>query len=111
MLPRKNRIPKEDFPTPKRQGFRIFSPIFSGTFYKDEGDIRVSVVVSKKTAKTAVARNLIRRRFYEIIQDLQKRLTQQGMVVFYPKKETATIDFKDLKKEVEAALEKANLLV
>lgn len=111
MLPRKNRIPKEDFPTSKRQGLRLFSPFFSGTFYKEEGKTRVSVVVSKKTAKTAVARNLIRRRFYEIMQELQKSLTQQGMIVFYPKKETTTADFKDLKEEVKVALQKAKILV
>lgn len=111
MLPRKNRILKDDFPAPKRQGFRVFSPLFSGTFYKNEGEIRVAVVVSKKTAKTAVIRNFIRRRFYEVIHLNLKSFTQQGLLVLYPKKETATIDFPALKTEIESALRKAKLII
>lgn len=111
MLPRKNRILKHDFPAPKRQGSRVFSPLFSGTFYKNEGEVRIAVVVSKKTAKTAVIRNLIRRRFYEILHPNIKSFTQQGFLVFYPKKETATVDFSALKIEIESALRKAKLII
>jgi len=123
MLPSKNRIQKKDFPTPKRQGFtnqqiRVSdvskTPLFSGVFYKNDGkkgEIRVSVIVSKKTAKTAVSRNLMRRRFYEIIQPYLKSFTQHGSLVLYPKKETSTIDFLVLKNEIEFALRKAKLII
>ncbi|MEK7148496.1 MAG: ribonuclease P protein component [Patescibacteria group bacterium] len=111
MLPRKNRISKQAFPAPKRQGLRVFSPLFSGTFYKNEGELRVAIVVSKKTAKTAVTRNLIRRRFYEILHPNLKSFTQQGFLVFYPKKETATVDFSYLKTEIESVLRKEKLII
>lgn len=143
MLPRKNRIPKEDFPSPKRQGFPnqqirvsdVKNQLFSGIFYfrasersaneefalpserrkysnlyKNEGELRVSVVVSKKTAKTAVARNLMRRRFYEILQPNLNSFTQQGSLILYPKKETISTKFSVLKEEVESALRKAKLI-
>ena len=111
MIPQKNRIIKKDFPAPKRQGSRIFSPLFSGTFYKEVDEMRVAVVVSKKTAKTAVTRNLIRRRFYSIMELHQKNLTQKGLMVFYPKKEALTATFDALKAEVEAALRRARLIL
>lgn len=117
MLPRKNRISKNDFPAPKRpayrdehgagrQGLRVFSPLFSGVIYKNEGLSRSAVVVSKKTAKTAVARNRIRRRFYAVLEPILKESKQGGMMVFYPKKEVETAPFAVLKSEIETALQK-----
>lgn len=106
MLPRKNRISKEDFPAPKMQGFRVFSPLFSGVIYKNEGLSRAAVVVSKKTAKTAVVRNRIRRRFYSGLAPFFKDALKGHLMVFYPKKEVATAPFAVLKSEIEAALHK-----
>ena len=68
--------------------------------------MRVAVVVSKKTAKTAVMRNRIRRRFYAAIAPLLKNIKQGGLMVFYPKKEVATTPFLILKSEIEATLRK-----
>ena len=73
--------------------------------------MRIAVVVSKKTAKTAVARNLIRRRFYSIIELYQKNITQNGLMVFYPKKGSINVDFAALKDEVETTLRKAKLII
>lgn len=116
MLPRKNRISKKDFPAPKRpayrdghgagrQGTRVFSPLFSGVIYKNDGLARTAVVVSKKTAKTAVARNRIRRRFYAVLEPILKGGKQGGTMVFYPKKEVETAPFAVLRSEIETALD------
>jgi len=104
MLPKKNRISKECFPPPQRQGLRVSSPLFSGVFYKNEGPSRITVVVSKKTAKTAVVRNRIRRRFYAAIEPLLKNLDRGYLMVFYPKKEVETAPFPVLKLEIEKTL-------
>jgi len=103
MLPKKNRIPRKDFPTDSRQGFRVFSPLFSAVFYKTtKPESHISVVVSKKTAKNAVTRNSLRRRFYSVVAEY---LTKNPvMAVFYPKKEAIKADFKNLKSEIEKAL-------
>lgn len=104
MLPKKNRISKEAFPSSNMKGIRVFSPLFSGVIYKNEGLSRAAVVVSKKIAKTAVVRNRIRRRFYAAIAPLLKNTDKGGLIVFYPKKEVATVPFPILKSEIEATL-------
>ena len=107
MLPRKNRITKEAFPSSQVRGLRIFSPLFSGVIYKNDGLTRVAVVVSKKTAKTAVVRNRIRRRFYAALAHFLKDTDKGYLMVFYPKKEVATAPFPLLKSEVETTLRKS----
>ena len=106
MLPRKNRIPKEDFPSPQERGSRVFSPLFSGVIYKNDGLTRVAVVVSKKTAKTAVVRNRIRRRFYSALAHFLKDTDKGSLMVFYPKKEAETAPFPVLKSEIETIIRK-----
>lgn len=111
MLPKKNRISKKDFPSSQRQGIRVFSAFFSAVFYKNEGEVRVAVVISKKTAKTAVLRNLLRRRFYHAIQENHGRFIQKGSLVIYPKKEAGAAPFSVIKKEITEALNKAKLIL
>ena len=104
MLPKKNRIPRKDFPTDPRQGFRVFSPLFSAVFYKTtKPESHISVVVSKKTAKNAVTRNSLRRRFYSAAAEYLKN-TPIVVAVFYPKKEAIKADFKNLQSEIEKVL-------
>ncbi|MDD5152531.1 MAG: ribonuclease P protein component [Candidatus Pacebacteria bacterium] len=102
MLPKKNRISRKDFPADQRKGSRVFSVFFSAVFYKTtKPESHISVVVAKKTAKNAVTRNSLRRRFYSAIA---KYLTPNPVTaVFYPKKEAITADFKDLESEIEKA--------
>lgn len=110
MLPKKNRIPRKDFPVNNRQGFRVFSPLFSAVFYKNGKEPCVSVVVSKKVAKNAVTRNRIRRIFYALVERNLQNLKNPAMMIFYPKKESIGVEAQTLLKEMETALIKANLL-
>ena len=114
MLPRKNRLSRKDFPSTSGGGVRAFSLYFSAVFYKSTKTIqklsRASVVVSKKTAKTAVIRNLLRRRFYEIISLYLETLVSPTTIVIYPKAGVQKIKFPELKVEVEKALIGAKLL-
>ncbi len=110
MLPKKNRISRKDFPAHSRQGFRVSSPLFSGTVYPNKEGVRVSVVVSKKTAKTAVARNYLRRIFYEAVSEYIKNFSISVLIVFYPKIDAQKTQFIVLKKEIEKALLQAKLL-
>lgn len=114
MLPKKNRVPRKDFPSSKIKGFRVFSPISSSVLYfakETEGtESRVSVVVSKKTAKTAVARNMLRRRFYEAIRPFLGQIKHGVTVVIYPKKEAKVAKFSEIEVEVEKAFKQAKLL-
>ncbi len=113
MLPKKNRIPRKDFPSHKTHGTRVFTPLFSLVFYKASNNFiesRASVVVSKKTAKTAVVRNTLRRRFYELLASYFKVMSTPTTVVIYPKKEAIKAQFLVLNKEMEKALKQAKLV-
>jgi ribonuclease P protein component len=114
MLPQKNRISRKEFPSHKERGIRVFSPLFSGVFYKIVDprvlESRVSVVVSKKTAKTAVSRNFLRRRVYEVLAPHILNISSPTTIVIYPKKEAEKAQFSDLKSEVEKALRQAKLI-
>ncbi len=110
MLPKKNRVSRKDFPVRNRQGFRVFSPLFSVTIYQSEDSIKASVVVSKKIAKTAVDRNYLRRIFYEAVSEYIKGSSKKALIVFYPKVEAQKTPFSVLKTEVEKALRQAKLI-
>lgn len=110
MLARKNRISTKEFPSFKNKGNRFSSPLFSATIYPTTTGFKASIVVSKKTAKTAVSRNRIRRQFYAIVETLLKKLKNSALVVFYPKTEALTTSQTQLKKEIEETLRNAKLL-
>ncbi len=110
MLSKKNRITRKDFPARNRQGLRFFSAFFTGTIYANEGGVKVSVVVSKKTAKTAVVRNYLRRLFYEAVSEQTKGFLKGALIVFYPKIEAQKAPFSVLKTEIEKALRQAKLV-
>jgi len=111
MLPKKNRISRKDFPSHNTKGFRVFSPYFSAVFYKTEAkDCRASVVVSKKTSRTAVDRNTLRRRFYDLIASYFKETPSPITVVVYPKIEAKKITFLALKSEIERAFRQAKII-
>lgn len=110
MLPKKNRIPRKDFPLPSLKGVRSFSPLFSVVFYPHLSKSQVSVVVSKKTAKTAVARNTLRRRFYELLAPHLGELSRKATIVIYPKLGAEKARFVELKTEIKRVLKEAKLL-
>lgn len=113
MLPRKNRISRKDFPAHKVQGFRVFAPLFTAVFYKAVLGVKeshASVVVSKKTAKTAVVRNKLRRRFYDLLAPYFKILPTPITVVIYPKAEAIKAQFSALNEDVKNALNKAKII-
>ena len=112
MLPKKNRISRKDFPSHKAQGRRVFTPFFSAVFYrsKDAAESRVSVVVSKKTAKSAVSRNTLRRRFYDLLAPYVKVFSTPTTIVVYPKSDALKAQFSVLGQEMEKALKQARLI-
>lgn len=71
---------------------------------------RIAVVVSKKVMKSAVGRNRIRRRLYEVIRLELPQLKERSDIVFVvvsPEAMTASAD--DLKKSVQSCLTQADL--
>lgn len=71
--------------------------------YKNDknSNFRVAVVISKKTAKLAVTRNLIRRRIYEIIRKNQHQINGSYDIVFTVFSENiSTIPSTDLESQI-----------
>ena len=69
-----------------------------------------SVVVSKKIEKTAVRRNLLKRRVYEAIQKLLPHQTEVVQGVVFAKKGSNKLSFKEIEEEIKTLFKKAKLI-
>lgn len=106
MFSKKNRIISFFFNV-LGQGNLFHSSLFSVkvTKNKEDKEFRVSVVVSKKVAKKAVERNLLKRRFLSVIKNNETYLKQGFLYVFYVKKEAQAVNFNLLEKEIASILQ------
>lgn len=64
-----------------------------------------SVVVSKKVARLAVARNKIRRRIYDIVRNYKSHTNGQGVYIFVAKAPVVKNSFDVLKQEVHTSMD------
>lgn len=72
---------------------------------------RAAVVVSRKVAKSAVVRNRIRRRLYEIIRQHSPRFSEPfDIVVTVYSDQAASMDFEKLEEQLTDQLHKAEIL-
>ena len=72
---------------------------------------RYAVVVSKKVLKSAVGRNRIRRRVYEVIREQLPKISQPVDCIFVVySKEVATMEYKELRSLMVNLLKEANIL-
>lgn len=110
MLPRNNRVSRKEFPVYPTRGFRVSSPLFTAAIYPREHGVGISVVVSKKTAKTAVLRNRIRRRLYATVAPFLKTFVHGSIIVFYPNINAGQVPIDILKNEVSEMLKKQKLI-
>lgn len=91
MLPKNERIAKQFFPK-VLQGKNFSHEVLRITKtqpYSEKKPFQCAVIVSKKIAKTAVARNLLRRRTYTVIKN-NKTCFNKGMFVVTLKKPNLT---------------------
>jgi ribonuclease P protein component len=72
---------------------------------------RLAVVVSRKVSKSAVIRNRIRRRIYEVVRQIDSGITQPlDLVINVYSLELATMDHEALVALMNEQLEKAEVL-
>ncbi|MDD5068160.1 MAG: ribonuclease P protein component [Candidatus Pacebacteria bacterium] len=71
---------------------------------------RFAVSVSKKVAKRAVARNLLKRRLLSIIQEVLKETRPDSNGIFFYKSGGAELTFSALKEEALSLLKKSRIL-
>ena len=85
-----------------KKGKTVRNPKMSLVFVENtRGFTRVAVVVSKKVEKTAVKRNRIRRRIYEVVRlNFDKIPKKQDYIFVVYSKEVLKMPFSDLEKLV-----------
>lgn len=69
-----------------------------------------AVIIPKKVKKTAVGRNLLKRRIFAVIQNNLKNIKNSFQYYFYIKKDLSSLSFSDLTNEVLDLLGKAKVL-
>lgn len=103
MLPRAHRLTRGLFDRVSRTGRPAHTEHFSvKKLAAAGGRFGFSVVVSKKVAPRAVARNRLRRRAYEAIARLSSR--RAWAAILYAKRGAAELDFLKLEGEIARAL-------
>jgi ribonuclease P protein component len=80
MVATQNRVSRAQFPAYFASGKRFHSEYFT-IVYTKATDFRVSVVVSKKVAKSAVDRNRLRRRAYGVVERFGKERSMSGIYI------------------------------
>lgn len=106
MLAQKNRVTKELFKKTGNQGVVLHSTLFSvraNSLTKEAS--KASFVVSGKVTKSAVTRNKLRRRGYEIIRELLPRFKPTQLIFFF-KKEALSASQSKLKEQILITLKK-----
>jgi ribonuclease P protein component len=111
MLSRTSRISKTEFKALGR-GVSYHSPnLFLSVYPKtDNFPSQFSFVCSKKVAKTAVKRNLLRRRGYNIIGKNLVDIGRGSYCVFSFKKGAENLSFKEIEGQILFLLQKSGKL-
>lgn len=112
MLPNKRRIRKTEFSELLSKGAFGASPLFTIRFISSKKDEKstFAVVVSKKVASSAVARNKIKRNCYHVLRDLSPKVKNSYKIIFFVKKGVEKLSFKDLSSEIHSALARNRLI-
>jgi ribonuclease P protein component len=96
-----------------RQGRVVYGPLLALRFVRNprEPKYRAAVVVSRKVSKSAVVRNRIRRRIFELVRRESGLLHNPYDLVFSARShELAEADSEAVKKAVHSLLTQAGLL-
>ncbi|MDP1625369.1 MAG: ribonuclease P protein component [bacterium] len=107
MLRKADRLASRDINRPS-QGKSVFGTLISMRFLPSE-HTKVSVVVSKKVAPTAVGRNRIRRRVYAAVREVRNSLKKPAFIMIMPKKECLSCDIRSINDELKTLFNKAGL--
>ena len=111
MLPKKNKLTREDFKVLSK-GRSIHSPYLTLLVYTktQHNNPKISFVVSKKITKRSVIRNKLKRWGYAIIKDILENIPPNTTSVFFLKKGSEKLSYKEFESFVVALLKKAHLL-
>lgn len=107
MLEREKRLRKtRDFALLSQKGRVVYSPFFTLRFRKSEEPTKVGFVASTKIFKRAADRNRAKRRLRAALRALEPDWPKRFDLLFIAKRETTSVEFAELKKQVIRAFEK-----
>ncbi|MDD5050589.1 MAG: ribonuclease P protein component [Candidatus Pacebacteria bacterium] len=112
MLTRKQRISRVIFADVLKKGAWYHSPHLTLRVLALSSQLksRFAVSVSKKVARKAVTRNLLKRRLFSVLQSVLEETRPDSNGIFFFKKGGAEISFKVLKGECLFLLKKSGIL-
>ena len=112
MLNSQRRISQSSFPQILKEGRSFFTPNLSLRVSpkKERGFSAFSFVISAKAVKTAVERNLLKRRGRHVIKKHLKLIKDGYFCAFFFKKDLLRFPFSAFEQEFLFVLKKANLL-
>ena len=96
-----------------RFGQNVKGPLLSLKFSKNprRQTYRCAVIISRKVHRSAVLRNRIRRRIYEIIRNFSSQITDSyDLVIFVNSDKTALAEFNVLENQIKDLLTRAKIL-
>lgn len=99
MPPKSKRFTKKDFLGIRPKVF--FRGLYIDIAYISDQNQKVTCIISKKTLKTAVERNTVKRRIMNGLQTIT--LPSQYSYIFYPKKTSHEISYSLLIEEIKKA--------
>ena len=112
MLPKPNRLPKEEFKKLFTHGKRIHIPEFQIIVSPSHATIsRFAVIVGKNISKRAVERNRIKRLIRESIQHLLPQIVQSIDCVIIVKKNFSSTNQTEIELTIKKIFVNNNLLL
>ena len=106
MISKKKRVTKDTFQTIMEKGSILHGSFFM-LRYLIQDTPAYTFVAPKKIARTAVKRNFLRRRGYNILRSYK---LNSCVGIFFYKKEGLTASFIETKKDIEFLLKKAKII-
>jgi len=108
MLPKLYRLPALTYDKVKTKGELIKTPGLALLKLKksDQSQSRLGIIVSTKVSKSAVQRNLLKRRLRNALYKELGNLASNLDIIFLPSKQLLDIPYKDLTTKVRSLLQK-----
>lgn len=107
MFLKKKKVTKKLFEQIMKNGVVFYGSFFVFRVFVNLDTPQYAFVAPKNIAKTAVARNKLRRRGYGALREFSVK-NSQG--IFFYKKNTTNIPFIEIKKDINFLLKKAKII-
>lgn len=111
MLPKTNRLQKNEFSLVLQKGMIIQTPLFGVAYLKKDNDLpKFGFIVSKKISKKSPERNRIKRLLREVTRKSLGKISNGFLFVILAKRRAVGAKYEEIQKELNGALVKTGAL-